>query len=78
LGSSAGYYVQVAAGALKDAANNPFAGITNNITWNLVTTGSGSYVIPPQDLPIGDPHRYEFDSFGRQLTFDNYGYPIES
>jgi len=78
LSDSTGYYIQVAAGAFKNATNTPFPGINNTTTWNLVTTGGGTYVIPPQDLPVGHPHRFEFDAVGRQLSFDAYGYPIEN
>jgi len=35
--SLTGYYIQVADGALKDTANNSFAGIANNTTWNFTT-----------------------------------------
>ncbi len=31
------YAIQIAAGAVKDAANNNFAGITNDDTWNFAT-----------------------------------------
>lgn len=31
------YYVQIAQGAFKDAANNEFAGITDKTTWNFTT-----------------------------------------
>ncbi len=34
---STGYYVEIAAGAFKDLANNNFAGITGNTTWNFAT-----------------------------------------
>jgi hypothetical protein len=37
-----GYYVEIAAGAFKDLANNNFAGITGNTTWNFAT-GSAIY-----------------------------------
>ena len=44
LDNSTEYYVQVAAGALKDAADNPFAGIADTTTWNFTTIAE---FIPP-------------------------------
>jgi len=44
LNNSTEYYVQVADGALKDTANNSFAGIANNTTWNFTTIAE---FIPP-------------------------------
>ena len=38
------YAIQIAATAIKDLANNAFAGITNDTTWNFATAAaSGSY-----------------------------------
>jgi hypothetical protein len=37
-----GYYVEIAAGAFKDLANNNFAGITGATTWNF-TTGTAIF-----------------------------------
>jgi len=37
LNNSTGYYIQVAPGALKDAADNAFAGITDTTTWSFTT-----------------------------------------
>ena len=42
--SLTGYYIQVADGALKDTANNSFAGIADNTTWNFTTIAD---LIPP-------------------------------
>jgi endonuclease/exonuclease/phosphatase family metal-dependent hydrolase len=35
-----GYYVEIAAGAFKDLANNNFAGISGNSTWNFTTAAA--------------------------------------
>jgi len=43
LDNSTEYYIQVAAGALKDAADNPFAGIVDNTTWNFTTAAVSPY-----------------------------------
>jgi hypothetical protein len=37
LDNSTGYYIEIPAGAIKDAANNSFAGITGKTAWNFVT-----------------------------------------
>lgn len=36
------YAIQIAAGAVKDAANNNFAGITNDVTWNFATVSASA------------------------------------
>ena len=45
LDPSTGYYVNIAAGAFKDAANNNFAGIADKTTWNF-TTGTTDITAP--------------------------------
>ncbi len=40
LGSSTGYYVQVAATAFDDVAGNSYAGISDTTTWNFTTADS--------------------------------------
>ncbi len=41
LDPSTSYYVRMGSIAFKDAANNPFAGITTNATWNFTTAAGG-------------------------------------
>jgi len=38
----ASYYVQIDANALKDPANNDYAGITDKTTWNFTATSDGT------------------------------------
>ena len=45
LAANTGYYVQVAAGAFKDAADNPYAGIANATDWNFTTAPLASYMM---------------------------------
>ena len=45
LDPSTGYYVNISAGAFKDAANNNFAGIAGKTTWNF-TTGTTDITAP--------------------------------
>ncbi|UCB45555.1 MAG: Ig-like domain-containing protein [Spirochaetota bacterium] len=40
------YYVQIDAGAFKDAANNNFAGITDKETWDFTADGASDGVAP--------------------------------
>ena len=68
LASSTGYYVELAAGAVKDLSNNNFAGIAGNSTWNFTTAdvvnenfttelrldGSGNLVVT--DIASGGQH----------------------
>jgi endonuclease/exonuclease/phosphatase family metal-dependent hydrolase len=42
LSYSTGYYVEIAAGAIKDLGNNSFAGVSGSTTWNFHT-------LPPPD-----------------------------
>lgn len=42
LANTTDYYVTVAAGSFKDAANNTFAGITDTTTWNFTTAAASS------------------------------------
>jgi autotransporter-associated beta strand protein len=37
LGAATGYYVEIAAGAIKDLVDNAFAGISGNAAWNFTT-----------------------------------------
>jgi hypothetical protein len=41
LAAGKNYAVQIAATAVKDLANNPFAGISNDTTWNFTTNAAG-------------------------------------
>jgi autotransporter-associated beta strand protein len=43
LAADKNYAVQIAATAVKDLANNPFAGITDDTTWNFTTTSIGTW-----------------------------------
>lgn len=42
LANSTGYYIEIPAGAFKDQANNNFAGILDNTTWNFTTIAAPS------------------------------------
>ena len=46
LANSTGYYVEIDAGAIKDSANNNFAGITGSNTWNFTTASAGDTTAP--------------------------------
>jgi len=73
LAESTAYYVEIAAGALEDAATNDFAGISGNTTWNFTTLGTTSAVVNRRifynnskwdghtDYLAGDPAPNEYD-----------------
>lgn len=66
LANSTAYYIEVDAGAFKDIANNNFAGISGNSTWNFTT------VAPPADGIIGNT--YTFNNCGNYFNegFETY------
>ncbi len=47
-----GYYVEADAGALRDAAGNPFTGISGATSWNFTTAGVAP---PPQVINLSPP-----------------------
>ncbi|MEB3220005.1 MAG: choice-of-anchor I family protein, partial [Nostocales cyanobacterium 94392] len=49
LAASTGFYVEIDAGAIEDAAGNDFAGISGNSTWNF-TTGTEDSITPIYDI----------------------------
>ncbi|WP_158301939.1 Ig-like domain-containing protein [Paenibacillus mesophilus] len=46
LAHSTGYYVQIEAGAFKDAANNDYAGIADTTTWSFTTAAEPDTTAP--------------------------------
>ncbi|MEA5597414.1 Ig-like domain-containing protein [Rivularia sp. UHCC 0363] len=65
LAASTGFYVEIDAGAIKDAAGNNFAGISGNSTWNF-TTGTEDSITEIYDIQ-GAAHTSPFVS----VDFDN-------
>jgi endonuclease/exonuclease/phosphatase family metal-dependent hydrolase len=53
LANATAYYVEVAAGAFKDLANNNYAGFSGSATWRFTTIGAPSVSVSPTALAFG-------------------------
>lgn len=56
LESLTGYYVQVSAGAVRDAALNSYAGISDTTSWNFTTAALGTpgVTVTPTSVNVGE------------------------